>query len=203
MSLKICTKEEKAEIASRIASFQFSSPYGGDIRKWLRHGIGLHHAVCCRAYRVLVGAAAQAGLLIGDLRHRYARCRHQRAHSHRAVHAVVQVRRTEDRPPVGRDFHQISGRAGRKGFDDHGFVVAQAPEHVIENIRLKEKAARDGKKVTLRKPPEHNFVNWDLQTFKRLMNAQPGAAGLAFSGLARHVAQRAESSATVAEPCSS
>ena len=27
--------------------------------------------------------------------------------------------------------------------------------------------------MTLRKPPERNFVNWDLQTFKRLMGAQP------------------------------
>ena len=36
-----------------------------------------------------------------------------------------------------RDFHQISGRAGRKGFDERGFVVAQAPEHV-----MREPAAR-------------------------------------------------------------
>ena len=71
-----------------------------------------------------------------------------------------------------RDFHQIAGRAGRKGFDDIGFVVAQAPEHVIENLRLGEKA-KDGKKVVKRKPPEHNFANWDLQTFKRLMGAPP------------------------------
>ncbi|MEI9865851.1 MAG: hypothetical protein WDN00_15115 [Limisphaerales bacterium] len=27
-----------------------------------------------------------------------------------------------------RDFHQIGGRAGRKGFDHQGWVVAQAPE---------------------------------------------------------------------------
>ena len=60
-----------------------------------------------------------------------------------------------------RDFHQIAGRAGRKGFDDAGYVVAQAPEHVIENLRLDEKA-KDGKKVVKRKPPEHNFANWDL-----------------------------------------
>ena len=71
-----------------------------------------------------------------------------------------------------RDFHQIAGRAGRKGFDDIGFVVAQAPEHVIENLRLGEKA-KDGKKVVKRKPPEHNFANWDLQTLKRLMGAPP------------------------------
>ena len=49
----------------------------------------------------------------------------------------------------------------------------QAPEHVIENLRLSEKAARDGKKVVKRKPPEHNYVHWDLNTFTRLMNAPP------------------------------
>ena len=72
-----------------------------------------------------------------------------------------------------RDFHQIAGRAGRKGFDDRGWVVAQAPEHVIENLRLSEKTARDGKKVVKRKPPEHNFVNWDKNTFKRLIGSPP------------------------------
>jgi superfamily II RNA helicase len=54
----------------------------------------------------------------------------------------VQVRWAENGPPEAREFHQIAGRAGRKGFDDRGFVVVQAPEHVIENIRLGEKAAR-------------------------------------------------------------
>src|SRR5262249_12715865 len=76
-----------------------------------------------------------------------------------------------------REFHQIAGRAGRKGFDDRGFVVVQAPEHVIENLRLDQKAARAGeknaKKVVKRKPPEHNFVNWDLNTFKRLIGSPP------------------------------
>ena len=46
-----------------------------------------------------------------------------------------------------RDFHQIAGRAGRKGFDDRGCVVAQAPEHVIENIRLE----REGRRATARR----------------------------------------------------
>src|SRR4029077_9590424 len=43
----------------------------------------------------------------------------------------------------------------------------------IENIKLGEKSARDGKKVVKRKPPERNFVNWDKNTFLRLMAAQP------------------------------
>ena len=68
-----------------------------------------------------------------------------------------------------RDFHQIGGRAGRKGFDDCGWVVAQAPEHFIENLLLEQKA----KKFVKRKPPEKNFVNWDKQTFARLISALP------------------------------
>ena len=52
-------------------------------------------------------------------------------------------------------------------------MVAQAPEHVIENLKLEEKAARDGKKAVKRKPPEKNFVNWDKNTFLRLIAAPP------------------------------
>ena len=172
-SLKICSKEEKAEIASRIAGFQFTSPYGADVRKWLRHGIGLHHAGLLPKYRVLVEQLAQVGLLkvicgtdtLG-------------AGINVPIRTVLFTRLCKfdgQKTAIlaARDFHQIAGRAGRKGFDDRGYVWAQAPEHVIENIRLKEKSARDGKKVTLRKQPDHNFVNWDLQTFKRLMGAQP------------------------------
>src|SRR6185312_1191134 len=72
-----------------------------------------------------------------------------------------------------RDFHQIGGRAGRKGFDDRGWVVAQAPEHVVENLKLEEKAAKGGKKFVRRQPPEKNFVNWDKNTFTRLIAAPP------------------------------
>ena len=172
-SLKICTKEEKAEIAARIAAFRFSSPYGGEIRKWLRHGIGLHHAGLLPKYRVLVEQLAQRGLLkvicgtdtLG-------------AGINVPIRTVLFTRLCKfdgRKTPIltTRDFHQIAGRAGRKGYDDRGDVVAQAPEHVIENLKLSEKAAREGRKVTKRKPPEHNFVNWDLNTFTRLMNEGP------------------------------
>jgi hypothetical protein len=72
---------------------------------------------------------------------------------------------------TARDFHQIAGRAGRKGFDDKGWVVAQAPEHVIENLRLGQKAAA-GKKVVRKQPPK-GFVGWDRQTFEKLVGRQP------------------------------
>jgi superfamily II RNA helicase len=172
-SLKISTREQKADIAARIAGFEFTSPYGADIRKWLRHGIGLHHAGLLPKYRLLVEQLAQAGLLrvicgtdtLG-------------AGINVPIRTVLFTRlcKFDGRKTAhltAREFHQIAGRAGRKGFDDRGFVVVQAPEHVIENIRLSEKAARDGRKVVKRKPPDRNFVNWDLNTFKRLMGASP------------------------------
>ena len=56
-----------------------------------------------------------------------------------------------------REFHQIAGRAGRAGFDTAGTVVVQAPEHVVENHRLLQKAGDDPKKlkrVQRKKAPE-------------------------------------------------
>jgi superfamily II RNA helicase len=171
-SLNLATREQKNAVAAAIEGFRFTSPYGPDIRKWLKQGIGLHHAGLLPKYRVLVEQLAQKGLLkvicgtdtlgVGInvpirtvLFSRLCKFDGQKT-------AVLSA----------RDFHQIAGRAGRKGFDDLGYVVAQAPEHAIENLKLEEKA-KEGKKVVKRKPPEHNFANWDLATFKRLMGASP------------------------------
>jgi hypothetical protein len=75
---------------------------------------------------------------------------------------------------TARDFHQIAGRAGRKGFDERGYVVAQAPEHVVENKRLAEKAAA-GKKVVKKQPPTKGYVHFDRTTFERLREKEPEA----------------------------
>jgi superfamily II RNA helicase len=171
-SINVCTREEKNAIGAALEGFKFTSPYGPDIRKWLKHGIGLHHAGLLPKYRVLVEQLTQKGLLkvicgtdtLG-------------AGINMPIRTVLFTKLCKfDGQKTGilsaRDFHQISGRAGRKGFDDRGWVVAQAPEHVIENIKLDEKA-KDGKKSVKRKPPEKNFVNWDKQTFLRLIHAQP------------------------------
>jgi superfamily II RNA helicase len=172
-SINVCSKEEKAAIAQAIEGFKFSSPYGPEIKRWLRHGIGVHHAGLLPKYRVLVEQLAQRGLLkvicgtdtlgVGI---------------NVPIRTVLFTRLCKfDGQKTGiltaRDFHQIGGRAGRKGFDDVGWVVAQAPEHVVENLKLEEKAKRDGKKIVKRQPPEKNFVNWDKQTFARLIAAPP------------------------------
>jgi superfamily II RNA helicase len=172
-SINVCSRDEKAAIANTLEGFKFTSPYGPEIKKWLKHGIGLHHAGLLPKYRVLIEQLAQKGLLkvicgtdtlgVGI---------------NVPIRTVLFTRLCKyDGQKTGilsaRDFHQIGGRAGRKGFDDRGWVVAQAPEHVIENLKLAEKSARDGKKTVKRQPPEKNFVNWDKNTFARLMAAPP------------------------------
>jgi len=172
-SINVSTREEKAALGDAMEGFKFSSPYGPEIKRWLKHGIGLHHAGLLPKYRVLVEQLTQRGLLkvicgtdtLG-------------AGINMPIRTVLFTRLCKfDGDKTGilsaRDFHQISGRAGRKGFDDKGWVVAQAPEHVVENLKLEGKAAKGGKKQVKRKPPEKNFVNWDKQTFIRLMHAPP------------------------------
>jgi superfamily II RNA helicase len=174
-SLNFCTREEKNEIGSALEGFKFNSPYGPDIKKYLRHGIGLHHAGLLPKYRVLVEQLAQKGLLkiicgtdtlgVGV---------------NVPIRTVLLTRLSKfNGEKVGilsaRDFHQITGRAGRKGFDDYGWVVAQAPEHIIENARLERKAgddAKKAKKIVKKKAPE-GFVGWSKETFFKLVNSPP------------------------------
>ncbi len=172
-SINVASREEKAAIATALEGTRFTSPYGPEIRRWLKHGIGLHHAGLLPKYRILVEQLAQKGLLkvicgtdtlgVGI---------------NVPIRTVLFTRLCKfdgQKTAIlaARDFHQIAGRAGRKGFDNVGYVVAQAPEHVVENKKLEEKSARDGKKVVKRKPPDRNFVNWDRNTFDRLQTALP------------------------------
>ena len=174
MSMNVCSKAEKAAISEALEGVAFNSPFGKDIKKFLRSGIGLHHAGLLPKYRVLVEKLAQQGhlkLICGT--------------DTLGVGVNVPIRTvlftqlckfggTKTATLTARDFHQISGRAGRKGFDDRGYVIAMAPEHVIDNKRLEAKAANDPKKkkkLVKRKPPERGFVHWDEQTYTRLQSA--------------------------------
>lgn len=172
-SLKVASREVKNAVGAAIADVRFSSPYGARVRTWLRQGIGIHHAGLLPKYRILVEQLAQRGLLkvicgtdtlgvginVPIRTVLFSRlCKFDGAKT-----AVLSA----------RDFHQIAGRAGRKGFDDRGFVVAQAPEHVIENKRLQEKADTKNKKFVTRQPPRYNFANWDQRSFERLISGSP------------------------------
>jgi superfamily II RNA helicase len=172
MSANFSSKEEKGRIAEALAAVRFDSPYGKDLQRHLRHGIGLHHAGLLPKYRLLVEKLAQGGLL-----------KVVSGTDTLGMGVNVPIRTVlftqlckydGEKTAIlsARDFRQIAGRAGRKGFDERGYVVAQAPEHVIENKRLAGKAAA-GKKVVKRQPPQKGYVPWDRTTFERLREKEP------------------------------
>jgi superfamily II RNA helicase len=175
-SINILDKEEKQKIIQEIGDFKFDSPFGKEISRYIKHGIGVHHAGLLPKYRLLVERLAQAGLLklicgtdtlgVGV---------------NIPIRTVLftQLCKYDGRKTsilTVRDFQQIAGRAGRRGFDDEGFVWCQAPEHVIDNEKALKKAGDDTKKkrkIQRKKPPERGYVHWDSDTFKKLITGQP------------------------------
>ncbi|MCO4762638.1 MAG: DUF3516 domain-containing protein [Myxococcales bacterium] len=176
MSINVLDKSAKQRISSAIGGFRFDSPFGKTLSRLVRHGIGLHHAGLLPRYRLLVERLAAEGLLalISGT-------------DTLGVGINVPIRTVmfdklckfdgvEVRHLKVREFQQIAGRAGRKGFDDVGYVVGLEPAHVIENRRLAAKNARLGKKKwTKKKPPERGYKHWTEQTFGNLQSGSPEA----------------------------
>ncbi|OEU96611.1 DEAD/DEAH box helicase [Streptomyces oceani] len=175
MSINMCTRTEKDEISELIGGFRFSTKFGRNLSRYVRHGIGVHHAGMLPKYRRLVERLAQAGLL-------KVICGTDTL----GVGVNVPIRTvlftalskydgSRVRILRAREFHQIAGRAGRAGYDTSGLVVAQAPEHVVENEKALAKAGDDPKKrrkIVRKKAPE-GFVNWSQQTFEKLIASDP------------------------------
>ncbi|WP_434380156.1 DEAD/DEAH box helicase [Melittangium boletus] len=173
MSVDFSTKEEKEAIRQALLDAPFDTPYGKEFQRFLRHGIGMHHAGLLPKYRLLVERLAQTGLL-----------KVISGTDTLGVGVNIPIRTVlftqlfkfngEKLATLSvRDFQQIAGRAGRKGFDTQGSVVAQAPEHIIENVKIAQKEAKGGKRLPRKPPPQKGFVQYDKNTFERLQTGLP------------------------------
>ncbi|MDW8245869.1 MAG: DUF3516 domain-containing protein [Sandaracinaceae bacterium] len=175
-SCDFAKKEQKKVIREAIGYFKWDTPFSKELLRYLQHGVGVHHAGLLPKYRLLIEKLAQRGLLsvisgtdtlgvginvpirtvVFTQLHKFDGTKHH----------LLSV----------REFQQIAGRAGRKGFDEKGYVIVQAPEHVIENKVALLKAAGDPKKlrkIVFKHPPEKGYVHWDENVFRRLVNGQP------------------------------
>jgi len=183
-SLDVLSKEEKTAVKAAIGGFRFDTPIGKDLRRFVLAGIGLHHAGLLPKYRLLVEKLAQQGLLklicgtdtlgVGiNVPIRTVLFTRLCKYDGRRVRVLTV-----------RDFQQIAGRAGRKGFDIAGSVLVQAPEHVVENKKAEAKAANDPKKkrkLVKSKPPERGYTHWDGDTLARLQNGRPETLASSFN----------------------
>ncbi|GAB3699601.1 DEAD/DEAH box helicase [Mariniluteicoccus flavus] len=175
LTMKLLNAEEQDRVKAEIGAFQFGNGFGKILAKLVRAGIGVHHAGMLPKYRRLVEQLAQTGLLkiiCGT--------------DTLGVGINVPIRTvmftgltkydgSRTRKLRSREFHQIAGRAGRAGFDTVGYVVVQAPEHVIENERALARIGDDPKKkkkFQRRKPPEGSVV-WTEETYAKLIGQEP------------------------------
>jgi superfamily II DNA/RNA helicase len=167
-SMQISSREDRERIREAVGDFRFDTPYGKECKRFISFGIGVHHAGLLPKYRLLVEQLSQQGLLrviagtdtlgVGvNIPIRTVLFTKLAKFDGRKV-SILSV----------RDFKQIAGRAGRKGFDTKGSVVAQAPEHIIE----KRKIERSGSKKTVRGPVKGE-VSWNQETFDKLMTRPP------------------------------
>lgn len=176
-SYGVASKQQREAIKDALKGTSFSTGFGKTLKRLLQNGVGVHHAGMLPRYRLMVEKLTQNGLLpvicgtdtlgVGI---------------NVPIHTVVFTALSKydgkrTRKLRVREFHQIAGRAGRAGFDTEGLVIAEAPEHDIENAKARAKAYGDPKKerkIKRKKPPE-GFVGWNRQTFEKLIDAQPEA----------------------------
>ena len=171
-SAKVATREQRERIAAALATVRFDTPFGKEIKRMLGHGVGLHHAGLLPKYRLLVEQLAQQGLL-----------RVVSGTDTLGVGVNIPIRTVlftglakydgeRVRLLSVRDFKQIAGRAGRKGFDERGSVVCQAPEHVTANKAAAAREARGAKRQPKKTPPP-GFVSWTREQFEQLVAKPP------------------------------
>jgi hypothetical protein len=171
-SMKIASREERDRIREAMVGARLDTPYGKELRRFLSFGIGVHHAGLLPKYRLLVEQLSQQGLLrvicgtdtlgVGV---------------NIPIRTVLFSRLAKfDGKKVAmlsvRDFQQIAGRAGRKGFDTQGSVLAQAPEHIIDK-RQAERRADEGKKRRKPAAAPKGEVTWSRETFEKLVSRPP------------------------------
>ena len=186
-SMGMTSRDEREAIRAELGDFRFDTPYGKEIRRFLTFGVGIHHAGLLPKYRLLVEQLSQKGMLkvicgtdtlgVGV---------------NIPIRTVVFSKLAKyDGEKVQilsvRDFKQIAGRAGRKGFDDRGWVVAQAPEEAIERKRSAAKGKKGKKGPSPSQPQRSQLrapmrgprgsgkgeVTWTKETFERLISKPP------------------------------
>lgn len=176
-TLQLLSRDERQALEARLKGMRFDTPFGKDLRRFLRHGVGVHHAGLLPKYRLLVEELAQEAklkVICGT--------------DTLGVGVNVPIRSVlftqlckydgeKTKVLSVREFQQIAGRAGRRGYDQEGFVFAQAPEHVVENLALERKLRgadpKKRRKAVFKKPPERGYAHWERSTFVRLGSAEP------------------------------
>ncbi|EPD29329.1 DEAD/DEAH box helicase [Gleimia europaea] len=174
-SANIISKRHAERIKEAISGFRFGKGFGQILRGLLVKGVGVHHAGMLPRYRRLVERLTQQGVLAAICGTDTLGVGINVPITTVLLTSLVKFDGRRERHLNAREFHQIAGRAGRAGFDEVGWVVVEAPEHVIENRLMEIRAGDDPKKLKklVRKKLPEGRIGWSESTFERLEAAAP------------------------------
>lgn len=176
-------KEQREEIKRVLAGVEMRRGFGKTLRDLLSKGVAVHHAGMLPRYRRAVERLAQKGLLLAICGTDTLGVGINVPIRTVLFTSLVKYDGRRERHLSAREFHQISGRAGRPGFDPVGYVRAIASEQELEKInrRAKMTAAQEAgdvkkkRKLARKRPPtkRQGELSWTKGTFDRLQNAEP------------------------------
>ena len=175
-SIRIVSREQRDAIAEAIGGFRFTTAFGRMLSRYVRAGIGVHHAGMLPRYRRLVETLAQRGLLrvicgtdtlgVGiNVPIRTV-----------LITALAKYDGQRMRQLSAREFHQVAGRAGRAGLRHrrHGRRDgARARDRERRGARARPATTRRSSSKIVRKKAPQGFVNWGEGSFERLVDAEP------------------------------
>ena len=184
---KLLADGQQAELAKRLAAYNWSQGAGPKLKQILQRGVGVHHAGVLPKYKRIVEELFQQKLLSVTV------CTETLAAGINLPARSVVIPNLLKGPPDKKKLieassaHQIFGRAGRPQFDTAGFVFALAHEDDVKILRWQEKydqisddtkdpGLRKAKKSLKKKMPKRRATQqyWSESQFTKLCAAPPG-----------------------------
>lgn len=174
---------DRRAINQTLKGTQMNKGFGKTLRDLLGKGIAVHHAGMLPRYRRAVERLARQGLLLAVCGTDTLGVGINVPIRTVLFTSLVKYDGRRERHLSAREFHQISGRAGRPGFDTVGYVRTLASETELDAVRRRAKltAAQEAgnkkkQRQLARKRPrrqQDGEMSWTKGTFDRLTDAQP------------------------------
>jgi hypothetical protein len=190
--LKSCprftSEEERAKVAALAEPVLFDRGVGKELKGFLLHGIGIHHAGILPRYKQLVERLALERLVKFVVSTETIAAGINLPAKRVIFPELRKAVKGQARLLTSAEYHQMAGRAGRPQFDTEGIAITLAPEEVVAEARreIKDQARGRGlgsadeekiwKNVYARLNSQARAkgeVMWDRGAHERLVKGQP------------------------------